>query len=241
MKGLSIMVAVIVASAAAPCYAACDKDTDCKGDRLCVRGVCESPPKVEPEKPGDTATEPSVHWRHGPYLIAGGFSHANYDWAKSLGFGYALEYGHFYAYLEILPAKVNGGDGFGNMVGGGLGLGYLVPLNGYTTLGIAGAFGFWESTAGEHHLFGCTANFLDPNCQPELDDDQDFRVMLTPFIRFGRRWTVTAGPRIGIGTRSIYNWRPFSGTSGSSVEKVQYDATTLGVTLQFGYMFGTAD
>jgi hypothetical protein len=32
------------AAPAAPCLTGCGKDTDCKGDRICVNGACQDPP-----------------------------------------------------------------------------------------------------------------------------------------------------------------------------------------------------
>jgi hypothetical protein len=32
------------ATPAAPCFTGCGKDTDCKGDRVCVNGACQDPP-----------------------------------------------------------------------------------------------------------------------------------------------------------------------------------------------------
>jgi hypothetical protein len=33
-----------VETPAAPCLTGCGKDTDCKGDRICVNGACQDPP-----------------------------------------------------------------------------------------------------------------------------------------------------------------------------------------------------
>ena len=34
----------VAAPPATPCLTGCGKDTDCKGDRICVKGACQDPP-----------------------------------------------------------------------------------------------------------------------------------------------------------------------------------------------------
>jgi hypothetical protein len=36
--------ALETATPATPCFTGCGKDTDCKGDRVCVNGACQDPP-----------------------------------------------------------------------------------------------------------------------------------------------------------------------------------------------------
>lgn len=48
MKGEAVAAALLLL-VACPVYAQCSKDTDCKGDRICVKGACTSP-EVAPAK-----------------------------------------------------------------------------------------------------------------------------------------------------------------------------------------------
>jgi hypothetical protein len=60
--GLSTILATLLVAFAPPVNAQCTKDTDCKGDRICERGVCMSPRigQTEASRPSPPATLPQA-------------------------------------------------------------------------------------------------------------------------------------------------------------------------------------
>lgn len=56
MRGIVCLVVVAVSAAA---HAQCTKDTECKGDRICIKGVCEAPGTAPTASPA-TSSQPAA-------------------------------------------------------------------------------------------------------------------------------------------------------------------------------------
>ncbi len=218
--------------------AQCSKDTDCKGDRICVSGVCQAPLGAQgPAKlPVPDASGLPLKWRHGPYATGGALffekSEGGRGPAGVLGLGYALEYNALYLFLDAQPIA-DSSSGIHRMWGGGLGAGWLASLHERIKVGLSGGLGFWK-------LLACgptariTEEFGRDYCRAGPDglnlEVHTYNVLISPFLRIGDSAILTVAPRLLFGSRR---------ESWADHRKGQTSTTvSFGLTLGVGWRFG---
>jgi hypothetical protein len=188
-----ILTVLISLTFAANARANCTKDIECKGNRICEKGICQSP-AVDTS---NQATKRANRQRKKPTktskgrLSAGlGLSLMHIDgmareWKFAPGGALYYEKGSWVGVVEIY---VNGQPLTGLSAGGGLNIrfGKMVSI-GFLALG-----GVWE---GRHWVTDRYTSY------PEIDDFpvvQTAFVWLQPFIRLGGKLSLVIRPRLGI-------------------------------------------
>lgn len=202
-------------------HAACGKDTDCKGDRICVDGRCTAPApskaSIQPDSAG--AAEDKRWWSVGVSAVAGYRpTGATTTAVSGAGVNIAFEYGAFYAAIQFLPPWAFN-DNISSLT---IGAGRVFKPSAVAHIIVLATVGVTETVM---------QNPMEGNLISAWHEVRQFRtydyLVLHPQVRFGSTLYLTTGPRLGIGTRRQH--------VGSNI--VEESGATLSWTAQGGIRF----
>ncbi len=196
-----------------PAVAACSKDTDCKGERVCEDGICVEAPR-RPARPSRERSRPHTEpvaeaetdkfWSVDGSLALGIREGAGAKPAvPGAGVVLGFEYGRFMALAEFLAPW-----SFRNTLSGvGVGAGAVFPLADGVDFLLVGMVGLWETIA-------TNGTYTD---KFGLAWERQFRthdyLIAYPHLRFGDHLHVTIGPRIALGDYETLGDSEYGGKS----------------------------
>lgn len=213
-------------------FAACGNDMDCKGDRICVDGECQS---SAPPAESNSRGAPDG-WRHGPYVDAGAVFFETPTGSKRgiaafTGGGYSFGRDSWFGLVDFAWRP---SGSVHHLAGIGIGGGWLAKVGDAGAIGLAGTIGQWKMTACANEIIN---DLYGEDCAESgtvdavVDDLHVYNVMLMPIFQYGNSVIVKVSPRVLFGTRESHD--------GNYLKQNTVSRTvSYGVTLGVGYQFG---
>ncbi len=181
---LRLIIVLAVCLPSSSVLARCTKDTECKGSRICHKGMCRAPFKQSARRPNAKARTSGGQWSAAAgvsFMYIGG---RGMEWNSAPGVAVYYEKNNL---IGVAEGYIGGVPLTGLSVGGG----YKLDLP-FGSLGLMGLVGAWEGRVQVEDTLP-SISYL-----PYSPVVQTAFLWVQPYLRLGDKFSLVLRPRLGI-------------------------------------------